>query len=221
MVLVVLGMCAIKPDSYSTNWRFRGVLNMYDNFNKIENKLSQLGITSKYGSNTIKDLEKIEEALSFTLPIEYKEFLYLYGTLNFNDIEIAFSSLDTSNEEPLTIVNFYGLNGNDYDNLKLIINQYTDRIPDDLIPIAECPGGDQICIGINNKAFGKIYFWDHNKEKLHVNTTEEMWEPVTLIYNTFLELIMSSQELKEDEDFDDSIVENIKVSDKFLSRFNK
>ena len=88
-----------------------------------------------------------------------------------------------------------------------------------MIPIAECPGGDQLCIGINNKMVGKIYYWDHNKEKLQVNTIEEMWEPVTLIYNSFFDLIMSSQELKENEEFDDSIIENIKVSNKFLSRF--
>ena len=103
-------------------------------------------------------------------------------------------------------------------DLKLIINRYKDRIPNDLIPIAECPGGDQLCIGIKNKAFGKIYYWDHNKEKIQVNTIEEMWEPVTLIYNTFFDLITSSQELKENKNFDDSTIENIKVSEKFLSR---
>jgi len=54
-----------------------------------------------------------------------------------------------------------------------------------------------------------------------VNTIEEMWEPVTLIYDSFFDLIMSSEELKENTDFDDSAIENIKVSEKFLSRFKK
>lgn len=187
---------------------------------KIENKLSVLGITSKYGENPIIEVEKIEEAIGLTLPFEYKEFLHKFGTLNFNDTEVAFYPANTFDEEPLTIVNFYGLNEDNYD-LKLIINRYTDRISNDLIPIAECPGGDQLCIGINNKVSGKIYYWNHNKEKLKVNTIEEMWEPVTLIYNSFFDLIMSSQELKENKDFDNSTIEHIKISDKFLSRFKK
>lgn len=193
---------------------------MNNNSLKIENKLSLLGVTSKYGNNPIREVEKVEETIGLTLPNEYKEFLHKFGTLNFNDNEVGFYPSNTVDEEPLTIVNFYGLNKDNFD-LKLIINRYTDRIPDDLIPIAECPGGDQLCVGINNKAFGKIYYWDHNKEKLQVNTIEEMWEPVTLIYNSFFDLIMSSQELKENKDFDDSTIENIKISDKFLSRLKK
>lgn len=184
---------------------------------KIEKKLSLLGITSEYGGNSIREVEKIEEIIGLTLPIEYKEFLLKYGTLNFNDIEVGFYPTKTVDEEPLTMVNFYGLNGNNY-NLKLIVNRYTDRIPHDLLPFAECPGGDQLCIGVNNKAIGKIYYWNHNKEKLQVNKLEEMWEPVTLIYNSFFDLIMNFQELKENIDFDDSTIENLKVSDKFLSR---
>lgn len=187
---------------------------------KIENKLSLLGITSEYGGNSIREVEKVEGIIGLTLPIEYKEFLHKFGTLNFNDTEVGFYPAKTVDEEPLTIVDFYGLNGDNYD-LKLIINRYTDRIPNDLIPIAECPGGDQLCIGIDNKAFGKIYYWNHSKEKLQVNTIEEMWGPVTLIYNSFFELIMSSRELKENKDFDDSTIENIKVSDNFLSRLKK
>ena len=187
---------------------------------EIENKLSLLGITSKYGENQIGEVEKIEETIGLTLPIEYKEFLHMFGTLNFNDTEVVFNPTNTVDKEPFTIVNFYGLNADNFD-LKLIIIRYKGRIPDDLIPIAECPGGDQICIGINNKAYGKIYYWDHNKEKIQVNTIEEMWEPVTLIYNTFFDLITSSQELIENKSFDDSTIENIKVSDKFLSRLKK
>lgn len=193
---------------------------MNNNSLKIESKLSLLGITSKYGRNQIREIEKFEETIGLTLPIEYKEFLHKFGTLNFNDTEVTFYSANIVDEEPLTIVNFYGLNGDNYD-LKLIINRYTDRIPNDLIPIAECSGGDQLCIGINNKAFGKIYYWDHNKEKLQVNTIKDISEPVTLIYNSFFDLIMSSQKLKENKDFDDSTIENIKVSEKFLLRFKK
>ena len=109
----------------------------------------------------------------------------MFGTLNLNVTEVVFYPANTVDEETFTIVNFYSLNGDNFD-LKLIINRYKGRIPNNLIPIAECPGDDQLCIGINNKAFGKIYYWDHNKEKIQVNTIEEMWEPVTLIYNIFL-----------------------------------
>lgn len=120
-------------------------------------------------------------------------------------------------EESITIVNFYGLSQEHFD----FINCYTDRTPNELIPIAECPGGNQLCIGINNNSLNKIYYWDHNKEKMQISTIEDMWEPVTLIYDSFFDFIMSSEELKEDEDLGDTRIENIKVSDKFLSRFKK
>lgn len=198
----------------------RGILKLNNNLLEIERKLSLLGITSKYGENPNREVKKIEETLSLTLPMEYKRFLQKFGTLNFNDTEIAFYPETPIEEDFFTIVNFYGLTGDNHD-LKLIINRYEFRIPNDLIPIAECPGGDQLCIGINNKTFGKIYYWNHNKEKLQVNTIEELWEPINLIYDSFFDLIMSIQELQESEDFDDSIIESIKVSDKFLSRFNQ
>ncbi|MBM6617226.1 SMI1/KNR4 family protein [Bacillus suaedaesalsae] len=103
----------------------------------IENKLKQLGTTSKYGNTSLREIEEIEVTLGINLPNEYKEFLSRFGTLNFNDIEVAFYSVTNSDKEPFKIVNFYGVNGDNFD-LKMIINSYTDRIPEDLIPIAEC-----------------------------------------------------------------------------------
>ncbi|EIT87219.1 hypothetical protein A374_01344 [Fictibacillus macauensis ZFHKF-1] len=47
---------------------------------KIENKLSLLGITSKYGNNSSREVEKVEQTIGLTLPDEYKEFLHTFGT---------------------------------------------------------------------------------------------------------------------------------------------
>ncbi len=187
---------------------------------EIENKLIQLGIKSKYEKNRISEVEELEEILGVSFPYEYKEFLQKFGTLELNNTEIGFYQPKNIDEESITIVNFYGLNQDHFD-LESVINRYTDRIPNELIPIAECPGGDQLCIGINNNSINKIYYWDHNKEKVQISMIEDMWEPVTLIYDSFFDFIMSSHELKEDEDLGDTKIENIKVSDKFLSRFKK
>lgn len=191
--------------------------NLSGNSLEIINKLSLLGITSKYGENPIRMIETFEATIEGALPKDYKEFLCKFGTLNFDNAEVVFCP---ENEDPLSVVNFYGLNGDNYD-LQLIINRYADRIPNELIPIAECPGGDQLCIGINNKVFGEIYYWDHNREYIQVNTSEEWWRPLTLFFNTFFDLIISSQGLKEDKGCNDSTIENISVSENFLARFKK
>ncbi len=41
---------------------------------------------------------------------------------------------------------------------------YQGRIPDDLLWIADDPFGNAICIGIRGRYFGKVYFWDHERE---------------------------------------------------------
>lgn len=47
----------------------------------------------------------------------------MFGTLNFNVTEVVFYPANTVDEETFTIVNFYSLNGDNFD-LKLIINRY-------------------------------------------------------------------------------------------------
>lgn len=186
----------------------------------IASKLNSLGITSEYGKTPIDEIEKFEENIGAKLPPEYKEFLHSFGVLNFNDVDIAFYPSINDVEEKLSMVSFYGFS-EDSNDLRLITNRYKDRIPSDLIPMVELPGGDQLCIGVSSKTFGKVYYWNHDKEKSQMDSIEDMWLPVVLIFNSFADLIMSFQVLEEDVTVRSSVVKSIKMSDKFLSRLKK
>lgn len=35
--------------------------------------------------------------------------------------------------------------------------------PKNLLPIADDPGGNQICISLADKTFGQVYFWAHDE----------------------------------------------------------
>ncbi|KMK90999.1 SMI1/KNR4 family protein [Rossellomorea marisflavi] len=190
-------------------------------FQEIDDKLRLLGMTSKYELNPI---DSIKEAIlsPLPLPFDYKDFLIKYSPLNFYDAAIHLIPSLSKNtiDEPLSLINFYGFSPGT-SNLLTVMKRYRDRIPEDMIPIAECPGGDQICIGTGNEVFGKIYYWNHDKEKLHVNSQEDMWGPVTLIYPSFYDLIMSIQRVEDTEDMENPTIVEMKISDAFLARIKK
>lgn len=194
-------------------------IKLTNSFTNIERKLKEMSITSKYSQRSEQQVVKIEQKYGFSLPLDYRQFLINYGTLNFAE-DIVFLPIeklpDSSEDGYESIINFYGLE-NDHNDLKRLIERYNGRIPEDIIPIAECPGGNQLCISMNNDFRGKIYFWDHEKEKAQINSLEDLWKNIYLISNSFNELIMSFK-IREEDNLDSSKITEIKMNDKFLAR---
>ncbi|MCG7336901.1 SMI1/KNR4 family protein [Sporosarcina sp. ACRSM] len=186
-------------------------------------RLSELGISSKYGCHSEQEIQELEVEMGVTLPSEYKNFLQRFGTLDFDDQEIIFypaKHLVTHVDiEARTFVNFYGLENDDYD-VRVLKARYEGRLPDEVIPIAECPGGDQLCIGVKKETIGKIYHWDHHQETMHASSEKELWQALVLLHNNFKDFIMSFEKQEGVDPLEDSMIEEIKVSDKFLSRLN-
>lgn len=188
-------------------------------------KTIELGITSKHGGCSEQQIQELEQTTGISLPSEYKEFLLSFGTLGFHDQEIAFypvksPALYVEGGTEIPIVNFYGLE-HDEDDISVLSARYKGRLPDEMMPIAECPGGDQLSIGLKNEASGRIYYWNHNKEKMQVNLQGEMWAALTLISYTFNEFMVGIGIRMEDEENADPMIQEIKISDKFLSRLSK
>ncbi|MEK8215206.1 MULTISPECIES: SMI1/KNR4 family protein [unclassified Paenibacillus] len=52
-------------------------------------------------------------------------------------------------------------------------------MPEGFISIASDPGGNEICIGISENYFGKIYFWMHDME------SDEEMENMIFLKNSF------------------------------------
>ncbi len=62
-------------------------------------------------------------------------------------------------------MSFYGIHdGPKVDRLDSACEVYDERIPADLIPIADDANGNAICIGWTGEREVKIYFWDHEDE---------------------------------------------------------
>ncbi|WP_407701326.1 SMI1/KNR4 family protein [Virgibacillus dakarensis] len=84
------------------------------------------------------------------MPNEYKEFVKGYGETFFEE-DVSFKPLEPSptitKDGKQYFDGFYGLMGEN--NIIQQIDDYEYRIPGSLIPIGECPGGNLICIGVN------------------------------------------------------------------------
>ncbi|MBV6685754.1 SMI1/KNR4 family protein [Bacillus sp. JRC01] len=86
-------------------------------------------------------------------------------------------------EVKFEIDSIYGLDI-DENNIFEKIDSYKDILPENLVPIADLPGGDLICM---EKEKGWIYFWFHD------------WEDENLfkVFNTFKEFILSFTVVKD------------------------
>ena len=66
------------------------------------------------------------------------------------------------------------------------------RMPEELVPIAHDPGGNQICIAVAGPKTGAVYFWDHEEEADDDETPG--YDNVYLIANSFNEFLNSLTE---------------------------
>ncbi len=131
--------------------------------------------SNKYGELTEDDLKSFEMSLGCRLPAEYRNFLLMHN----GGKPVPFD-FQLGSEGPDSIHHVYGLNTKNHSDLRNIIDCFKGRIPRQILPIADDPGGNQICIGISGKHRGRIYFWDHEKE-----TTLFKFRATTLLADSF------------------------------------
>jgi hypothetical protein len=65
---------------------------------------------------------------------------------------------------------------------------FEDRLPADLLPVAQDPGGNLICIGVNGPRAGHVLFWDHNGSRSGRSDDESVY-PVAASWSEFLNLL--------------------------------
>ena len=144
----------------------------------IKNSIIALGGFSKCEPLEMKVIESIETKIGKKLPDDYKIFLLEYGNSIFSE-NIFFKPKKFSSEyihdELLSLPNysfhgsglscFYGISSDSFENsLGEILERYQDRMPNKFLPIADDGLGNQICISLNDEAYGYIYWWDHENE---------------------------------------------------------
>ncbi|NOU72857.1 hypothetical protein GC098_15735 [Paenibacillus sp. LMG 31458] len=103
-------------------------------FEKIEVKLSALGVTKKLIKDS-EDLVSIEQQYGFQLPLEYRRFLLEYGRIDFpTGISYLYKERVS---EVARLGDFYNLQSDGFNSLRKNIDTYLGRMPFNLIPIVE------------------------------------------------------------------------------------
>ncbi|NCG69078.1 hypothetical protein GWJ21_14475 [Bacillus coagulans] len=189
----------------------------------IVNLLTKLEVKEPKGLDTLlrgNKLALLEQKYNISLPNEYKTFLESYDEIFFeNDVSfkpIEKSSLTTKDGRQY-FDGFLGLESKD--SIFNYIESYKERMPDSLIPIGECPGGNLICIGVKEPVLGKVFFWDHESEasaKLMIDNNPPKdinlyWDNLFLVSKTFIDflrLLTIHNKDNEEEDYD---VEDIEL----------
>lgn len=139
-----------------------------------------------------KELSDLETRLKMKLPNDYKKFLLQ----NNGGIPIpnVFDFIDGDGQNSNSLVHyFYAVyNDNGHDNLENNYNFFKSerRIPSNILPIAEDPFGNMICISVSGDDYGKVYFWDHELEG-----QSESYDNISLIASSFDEFINNLHEV--------------------------
>jgi cell wall assembly regulator SMI1 len=132
-----------------------------------------------------QDIERAEHRLKITLPTDYKEFLLTHngGRLEPNRFPIRSNRSDTHG-----ILNWlFGVREHGQYSLVDEAMRFQGRVPPDLLPIGEDPGGNLICLAIAGPNRTRIYFWTHEEEVDEDETPG--YDNVYFVANSFTDLL--------------------------------
>lgn len=164
---------------------------------KLEKKLKEIidsDLEDLIVKSTVDVILDLENKYQIVLDESYKYFILNYGNFIVQE-DFYYKPIERSawtpedGFDPVELL--YGFSGDDYD-LRTVIADYRDQMTDLVIPIALSPGGNQLCIGVDESNAGKIYFWDHEHE-IQTNDLSEL----TLVANSFIDFIDSFQEVEQ------------------------
>jgi cell wall assembly regulator SMI1 len=132
-------------------------------------------------------LAEAEQRLGFIFPTDYREFLLRQNGGRPTPSEFAFTDPDGDPSDSLVDF-FYSIYDGTLNNLELKHRTFTlgERMPPNIVPIANDPFGNQICMSVAGDDVGRVYFWDHELE-----TGEPTYENMSLIANSFTEFLSS------------------------------
>ena len=113
---------------------------------------------------TIEEIKKFEDQIKIKLPNDYIKFLLKYngGRPKQNVYDKMLEPI-TSKIMSVGVSCFYTISKDHSYNLLEGYQVLLNRVPKDLIAVAEASCGDQICLAIKGENYGKVYFWDHDQ----------------------------------------------------------
>ncbi len=151
---------------------------------------------------TENDVLQYEKKLGVDFPQDYTNYLLRHSgeVIDGSPMFPYLESYSGGNKGVLGVL--FGVLPNEDDDYDLLesFETYFGRIPNDLLPIGEDPGGNIICLGVKDKRKAKVYFWDHEEEKPVLEGENIDDSNLYLIANSFTEFILSLEHNLEYED---------------------
>jgi hypothetical protein len=98
-------------------------------------------------------LKEIESRVGHELPSSYRHILGTYGGMSFDSVFYP----DLISRDAVRFGWLF-----DYSELIGALEDYSDSIPDTLIPIGEDSGGNIYALGVSGRDYNKLYFHDHS-----------------------------------------------------------
>jgi ankyrin repeat protein len=148
-------------------------------------------------------LAEFERKHGFLLPTTYRAFLLQHN----GGTPQPSSYCRKRNKKPLEVCrHFFGLqsgrsNAEMEDALETYLGEDETRIPRRLLPIAEDPFGNLICLSLRGEGTGKVYFWHHEEElnQKRTKTGDVNDAAISLIADSFDAFLTQFAESKDDQ----------------------
>ncbi len=132
-------------------------------------------------------LREFEDRIGVGLPEEYRSFLMLDGWGV--PLEPFFPVGKQGRIE--SVAYFAGFDSRADTDLDSLFQIYSERTPEDTLPIAFDPFGNLVLIGIRGEASGQILFWDHEREPIEDDPLDINVEPVAPDFGSFIGSFMA------------------------------
>ena len=119
-------------------------------------------IADEHPPLTGDDIDRLERQLAIRLPDAYRSFLLAHnGGRPTPDLFLC------KDGKGSFVQAFLGVYNAPHDNFVEYFQVFKVRrkaMPDNIVPVAHDPFGNQVCISVSGKDAGSVYFWDHERE---------------------------------------------------------
>ena len=149
-------------------------------------------ITGAGNSNITLDIAHFEQEHGLTLPLQYKDAVVQGRFGRFRHWMFEFTGTD-GHENESNIDGFFSFMTDDAESVAANYRFYVSsgRLPAHAVPIAQCLGGNLICIDLRADRYGTICYWDHEFELVLDAST--ILAPVAQDLGEFLDMLQPDE----------------------------